>query len=497
MTTEERILAYLDGSLSESESAELMHQLSVSPENRIILEQHIKLSEMTRVAQRPYEVPAMLESSLAERLPAILATSERMVPVAASRWSVSSLMLLLREYPIRFALGGIITLLAGGALYWYGLGGSVPQANTASKISTAFESSVAAPNNSDQAANNPMPATIDRQHSSQIVHNSPLYTSKVYSDRDNSSASTSQVSTSARSHSAIANRSATNTNKYHKANGAGLHIPNPASIFAENQSNSVSENRSESSSENISTPVSAIEASSMSVPIAEVHSPNTADAIIVSPTGGSRHPFSLLEMTQDNSHSRFVLRGSFGIGETFLYVPTGNNSYTSRTESSPMLGLDYLLSPSWSIGIESGSTMMLSLSPQSSAEASTDGTTHIVTHTTTMNSTEWFTLAAVRYCFNPLDKIRYEVSLGGGTVVTHLASPMATLQAGVGYSLSDNLDIQFLAHYSGVWSKTSASSTTNAALVTSGPVAYKTSDVAAATVFTPALTGRVGLKWRF
>ena len=84
------------------------------------------------------------------------------------------------------------------------------------------------------------------------------------------------------------------------------------------------------------------------------------------------------------------------MGETFLYVPTGNNSYTSRTESSPFFALDYSFSPEWAIGVEGGWTLMLSLSPQSSAETATDGTTHIVTHTTTTNSTEKFVTGVVR-----------------------------------------------------------------------------------------------------
>ena len=38
MNNEEKILDYMDGTLSESESGELLHSLSVSPEKRVVLE---------------------------------------------------------------------------------------------------------------------------------------------------------------------------------------------------------------------------------------------------------------------------------------------------------------------------------------------------------------------------------------------------------------------------------------------------------------------------
>src|SRR6476659_8717239 len=71
MNTEEKILDYMDGTLSENESGELLHSLSVSPEKRVVLEQHIKLRELTGLAQKPLAVPQALESSMAERFPAI------------------------------------------------------------------------------------------------------------------------------------------------------------------------------------------------------------------------------------------------------------------------------------------------------------------------------------------------------------------------------------------------------------------------------------------
>src|SRR5437660_1285826 len=78
MKTEEKILDYMDGTLSESESGELLHSLSVSPEKRVVLEQHIRLRELTSLAQKPFAVPQALESEMAERFPAIAAYNREM-----------------------------------------------------------------------------------------------------------------------------------------------------------------------------------------------------------------------------------------------------------------------------------------------------------------------------------------------------------------------------------------------------------------------------------
>src|SRR5215211_6513467 len=71
MIYEDRILDYLDGALGDKESAELMHQLAVSPERRVILEQHLQLKNVIGDARKPVPVPAAIEAKLAERIPVI------------------------------------------------------------------------------------------------------------------------------------------------------------------------------------------------------------------------------------------------------------------------------------------------------------------------------------------------------------------------------------------------------------------------------------------
>src|SRR5688572_16697485 len=89
MKYEENILKYLDGSLSDSESAELLHALSVSPEKRVILEQHLQLKDMVTSAQKPFTVPAELEQAMSRKYPVIpMYSNELMVGATMAERSV-------------------------------------------------------------------------------------------------------------------------------------------------------------------------------------------------------------------------------------------------------------------------------------------------------------------------------------------------------------------------------------------------------------------------
>jgi hypothetical protein len=71
MILEDKILAYLDGSLSESESSELLERLALSPEKRTILEEHLRMRDVLALGRKPFEVPQATEQMLVAQLPAI------------------------------------------------------------------------------------------------------------------------------------------------------------------------------------------------------------------------------------------------------------------------------------------------------------------------------------------------------------------------------------------------------------------------------------------
>src|SRR5690349_13469147 len=69
---EDKILDFLDGSLSASEEEELLHRLAVSPERRIVLKQHLQLRELSTILSKKhnYMVPKTLTTALFTNLSA-------------------------------------------------------------------------------------------------------------------------------------------------------------------------------------------------------------------------------------------------------------------------------------------------------------------------------------------------------------------------------------------------------------------------------------------
>src|SRR5579883_61754 len=111
MIVEDKILAYLDGSLGEQESEELLETLAVSPEKRALLEEHLRLKDILALGKKAYSVPLETERALAERLPA-LAGRGKLAPLA--RTPFSGLTRWMATHPFRTSMGvGAFALLAG------------------------------------------------------------------------------------------------------------------------------------------------------------------------------------------------------------------------------------------------------------------------------------------------------------------------------------------------------------------------------------------------
>jgi hypothetical protein len=63
---EDKILDFLDGSLTSAEEEELLHRLAVSPERRVVLKQHLQLRELSSILAKKhnYVVPKVLTAQL-------------------------------------------------------------------------------------------------------------------------------------------------------------------------------------------------------------------------------------------------------------------------------------------------------------------------------------------------------------------------------------------------------------------------------------------------
>lgn len=513
MTTEDRILDYLDGSLKENESAELMHQLSVSPENRVILEQHIKLSELTRVAQKPYDVPAALEMSMARRLPAVIA-SESAVTAVGSRSLISSMLLLLRQYPMRFAMGGILTLLAGGALYWSAFTGTNPSTDTQfstidrtePKTSTSeHSSSVTAPaatadqngvsgGSAQRVTNGSNGTPIPRASASGPVSLSS-HATRTVSDASNPNG-LSQRSTSILNSNGLRDNAARSTHSSHVSTTPTNRPQDVTPIGAALANNTPVDHSNQNTPTSIG--IAPQDVGAFTVPTTNVRSASTTDLTAIIPSD-SRGRFRLSDPQphDDGRRSNWAIRASIAGAATFLYTPTGGNAYATRTDGLVDLGVDFRLSPYWSIGVEFGQTTNQVLSPTSVITNTSDGVSHIETHATSTVSKPWFSRLALRATVNPYDALRWEGAIGAGGVFGSSGGLMFHAQAGAGITpgSDDALEFQAALVYSGVLAS-NLNSVAQAQGSASGPIEYTTVNLPSSKIYTSAFSLRIGLQYR-
>ncbi|HET9135212.1 MAG TPA: hypothetical protein VFO76_01135, partial [Candidatus Kapabacteria bacterium] len=172
--------------------------------------------------------------------------------------------------------------------------------------------------------------------------------------------------------------------------------------------------------------------------------------------------------------------------------------YTTRTESSPFIGVNYSISPNFAVGAVVGNSTILTVSPQTDVTA-VNGVQNVQVHTYSTNSHEWFARLASRYSVALGGSWSVEGSAEGGMLLGS-KSPMVCFQLLGNQSLSDAIDVQFGVLGSGVWTSPAAiqTGTTDQSTNTDTVIAYRThSQTALTKIFSPALTARFGLQYRF
>jgi anti-sigma factor RsiW len=83
MNLEDKIMAYLDGTLDESARTALLRELSEDPTKRRVLEEHIKVREIISLGHKPRAVPLSTERKLAARVPVLMQELPYLAPQVA------------------------------------------------------------------------------------------------------------------------------------------------------------------------------------------------------------------------------------------------------------------------------------------------------------------------------------------------------------------------------------------------------------------------------
>jgi len=511
MKTEETILNYMDGTLSEDESGELLHQLSVSPEKRVVLEQHIKLRELTSLAQKPVAVPQNLEASMAERFAAIADYNRELSGGAAIIRQTAtpgffgkmaaSVAAFIAQYPVRTGFA----LAAASVIGYFALAGS----------SSSPKQEV---------------ATIAQQPEMQIMQNPNVADKTNGASRTNESYKTDMSHKSYKTHetystsghstsSNIASNSNNNNNIVHHAKQPNdnsqvaqdniinenqnitppVKIKTPDKGIADNKNNNGTPNNNDKKvNDNPVKENSAVKDIPKKDDVPKTIANNTPSSSSDDENVGSHSVNPLRNRDEHPVSTGFAFRAFEGFGASLVNADLNDTRLASKTEFTPTLGLDYSFSPNFAVGLEAGSAAISQLMTQSSVQ--TEGIDLPISRVVTSNSvaanSQWYGRAMFRYTVNPYDDWRMEVSGGGGLAFATGVNPLISGSFLLGHDFFSGFGIYGGVAVSGTWTSTNAQSNVPAVSATTDPIGYVTVNHAMATLFTPSVSARIGFKFK-
>lgn len=480
MNYEEKILTYLDGSFDDNENAELLHQLSVSPEKRVILEQHLQLRSVIAQAGKPYAVPAAIEQQLAARLP-ILAEYDRDLAggfiasnIAKETFfarGISAIRGIVASRPVQIT-GGVIALLALGTFFFAN--------KTSDELHVAPATSLISPSSSPTTALTATPSELANSAASQARDNAVLGSGRS-SDVVSSSMKKEILAPAAKVNSA--NR-AHATNMSHRSN---------MSYMKEKENTPIAQ-KEEALKNNTTT--NAVPADESLFAISSVSAfRDPSPSYIVTNNIGETMQRVQFGRQSESTNGPLLLRVDFGMGQSYFRVRESDAGTTTRLEYTPMIGIDYLASPYFSFGIEGGSAGVSHILPQQVIDRSS-GITRVVTSNTIESSNQYYARGVLRFTANPYDMIRVELSAGGGIAFDGANSPLVTASTMALYSLTEKLGISAGFVFSGAFTKANNDiQRISADQVADGePVGYVQQNSGAANLFVPSVTFRIGFR---
>ncbi len=513
MKTEETILNYMDGTLSENESGELLHQLSVSPEKRVVLEQHIKLRELTAMAQKPTAVPQAFEAAMAERFPAIAAFNREkaggaMLIQQAARPSyigrmAATVAAFLAQYPIRTGFA----VAAASVIAYFALR-NAPESSMVDSRSSIVKENVTPPVSNSN--------TISQNGSNVIsVENTPTISPKASSASNTISMKQHHISGTAFNSGTDFSPSVKNLEqtKVRSTVSNNNHSATPiektpvANTKVSNENVNVSSIQNDKKNTDISVQNSTVKDNGVKdIAVNDLATISTVSDFRSQPVSlaennvhGSRYeqnPFKMREEASSGIPLAFRIYGS--LGGSFVNVHQNDAALANRTEGLPLVGVDYIANPYWSFGVEGGNAAISQLITQSAVQSNFGGlpsVSHVVVSNVVTSGSQFYARIVAHYTFNPFDMIHIEGTAGAG-IAFGTNAPLATAALYAGHDISSKVSIFGGVAFAGAWTKAGVQSAAPLTVDASAdPIGYVTTNHASGTLFTPSYAIRAGLKF--
>jgi hypothetical protein len=515
MKTEETILNYMDGTLDENESGELLHQLSVSPEKRVVLEQHIKLRELTSLAQKPAAVPQALEARMAERFPAIAEYNRELsggavfikqsAPNFIGRMA-TSVAAFIAQYPIRTGFA-----VATASVIAYFTLSSSPKTEVAVNANTNSAQIQSVQNSGGVNANNSVAdhATNLNSSSSFATANAAPSTNSLSSKsertfarhsvnhvKNNSSAANNETimpdkqdATPKEKINTPEKSIADDNNGTSNNNGIPANDGNQANEKQDNNKQVNDNPAKENTIKDTPKKDDAPKAIADSKPASNANEANVGSHTVNPLKSRDEHP----------ANTGLAIRVFEGFGSALVNAHANDATLASKTEFTPSVGIDNSFDPNFSVGIEAGSAAISQLLTQSSLQPAAGDLpiSRVVTNNSVTASSQIYGRVMVRYTLNPYDDWRFEVSGGGGAAFASKAAPLISGAVLVGHNLIGSFAVYGGVALSGTWTSANAQNTIPPITSTGDPIGYVTVNHASATLFTPSVSARIGFKYNF
>ncbi|MDP4231639.1 MAG: hypothetical protein Q8916_14665, partial [Bacteroidota bacterium] len=214
------------------------------------------------------------------------------------------------------------------------------------------------------------------------------------------------------------------------------------------------------------------------------------------------HEKNPLRDREEESSSRFpfAVRVYGSLGGSLVNIHANDAMLANHIEGAALLGLDYIIDPRWSVGVEGGNAAISQLISQSSLQSNVGGLpsiSRVVVSNAVSNGSQFYARGVIRYTFNPQDRIHFEGSGGVGAAFISSFAPLVSAALYAGYDLNRNFAISAGLAFAGTWASAGTPNAAAQAVASeSDPIGYVTVNHSSATLFTPSYGLRIGLKFR-
>jgi hypothetical protein len=469
---EEKILAYLDGSLSEADRAEVLAKISGEHgSERALFDEHLRLQDLYSVARKPVSAPLALQQELASqipvlavKLPYLAALGERRNRFAAG-WLGS-----LRSSWVNVSLLFASLLLIGGV--WYAVKTNTHHLSTSvTNVTASGPSNSSSPNAaSGNPPSNVAPLNVNASNANasnaSAAHSNPSLTDASYSTGNRSYASHPTILHSTRS--GIGHAGGMSSMSSSDVRNASQNGNNSNSAVVKGTSTTeVALNNSSTIASQKNIPVEERVASDVNHPIGDNPSNtdladlpqlplHSVDVDSVEPVSFHPQRIASIIYPDEGNSSDFVPLRVYALGGSRYLMPFSKqlSPYVNETKTGvtgntmvPTLeaGGDYEITPWTSAGVRMGLTNFAQY--QSFTHSSSSILFSQYSDDSVKSVSSLWCALAVTQTFNPFDKTQFSLSLAGGPAFVQPVAWLGMIAANISYDLSQTFMLRLGASY--------------------------------------------------